>query len=683
MSQARGAARRQTQQIYELGQAGRKTGVILPDNGQRDENGLQPLDGLFSSPTKPDGSTPRAVERSIMGEQDMEIDQASSPGPSTIMRNRRSGASALPISRSPVRTSLGSPALKNPHLTSRPSPARPASRLRGYGDSATTTAPTVTASAANKDNPQTISRNLFAVPKAQHRPRPNGTSRSRRFFPESDEDEDDDDVLQPPAQGDIFDESMQMIEEFIPQSDAPQLPDDEEGQQEPTPRPTKRFNRSSGETPNKLEPLKPSSKSTATAANNRGPLKRLRQSEPEPQSESDENTEEQEEEESMSSPSIQAPVDLPPPNPPRRQASRSSQSVPPTKPPPTTASKPTSSASATKARVKPSPAQTLNRKARVSGRSKKTAMPKSSAATGSNASNNDDNDNDAGDKSLLEVQRGPPPPKRRGLMSVRTNDNITTTRSGRTSYAPLQFWKGERAEIATETFRDTNSKQAFVLAATKEIIRVEDDDPPASKRRRAARPAGRRAASAAAANISAKRVASGSGAGELLLNEPLEEWERDPGVVDGDVVLWTYEHEINPPGPDEEVGIITEQLAISGGAVETREIKDATFRYAKTMSLGFMGSGIVDLPPGSEKRPKNSRRMQLVFFVASGKVKVTIHDNEFRIGAGGQFFVPRGNYYSIVNDYDSPARIFFAQACEMEMQQYEEGEEAEEMPEDE
>ncbi|KAL5594035.1 uncharacterized protein BROUX77_007382 [Berkeleyomyces rouxiae] len=646
MSQPRGAARRQTQQIYELGQAGRKTGVILPDNGQRDENGLQPLDGLFSSPTKPDGSTPRAADRSAMGEQEMEIDQASSPGPSTVMRNRRSGASALPVSRSPVRTSLGSPALKNLRLSGRASGSL---RLR---TSDASPAASVPASAVNKGNPQAVSRNLFAVPKAHHMARPTAkptsSSQPRRFMPISDdeEEEDDDDVLQPPTQGDIFDESMQMIEEFIPQSDAPQPFDDiPEEEPDPTPpRPTKRPARPPSQPAKKPDPPKPAAR--------RSPLKRSRQVEDMYDSPPEEEEEEEEDPHGSASEG-ESPASLPPPRPPQRKTSRS---APPKTKPTATSSQP-SAAGPAKSRTKPTPAQTANRRARVASRPKKTAASQSSAAAAHATSDT----NEPADQSLLQVQRGPPPPKRRGLMSVHSNQTITTTRSGRSSYAPLQFWKGERTEVAAETFRDPTANQRFVLPATKQIIRVEDDEPlpPPAKRRRT-RPT---------ANTSAKRAAAATTAAlHAVRPEPLEPWERNPGVVDGEVLLWTPSHETDPPGPDEEFDAFTMPLAIAGAAVQTREIKDAGFRYAKTLSMGFMGTGIVDLPPGSEKKPKNSRRMQLVFFIVTGKVLVTVHDNEFRIGAGGQFFVPRGNYYSIVNDYDSPARVFFAQACEMEQQ---------------
>ena len=58
--------------------------------------------------------------------------------------------------------------------------------------------------------------------------------------------------------------------------------------------------------------------------------------------------------------------------------------------------------------------------------------------------------------------------------------------------------------------------------------------------------------------------------------------------------------------------------------------------------MPFMGAGVVDLPPGSEKRPKNSRKMHMVFFVHYGKVLVSVNEAQFRISAGGTWFVPRG-----------------------------------------
>jgi len=78
------------------------------------------------------------------------------------------------------------------------------------------------------------------------------------------------------------------------------------------------------------------------------------------------------------------------------------------------------------------------------------------------------------------------------------------------------------------------------------------------------------------------------------------------------------------------------------------------------MTLPFFGSGIVELPPEGFKRAKNSRKMQMVFFVHQGKVLVTVgppalenggaandaETNEFAISKGGVWVVPRGMFSS-------------------------------------
>jgi centromere protein C len=75
-----------------------------------------------------------------------------------------------------------------------------------------------------------------------------------------------------------------------------------------------------------------------------------------------------------------------------------------------------------------------------------------------------------------------------------------------------------------------------------------------------------------------------------------------------------------------------------------RDINGADFRFAKTLTLPFFGSGIVDLPPGGVKRVKNSRKMQMVFFVFYGRVTVDLGSpmQNFSIGKGGMWQVPRG-----------------------------------------
>lgn len=300
---------------------------------------------------------------------------------------------------------------------------------------------------------------------------------------------------------------------------------------------------------------------------------------------------------------------------------------------------------------------------------KKPAIPKQKRAKKQRVSTG------VGDTSLAEVPRGPPLPKSRGLIiSRRETPGGLTTRSGRTSYQPLQYWKNERVELEDDEVFD-DGKQHIRLPRIKEIVRYDEPEPEhkAASRRKAGRPA---------AGKKAKRRDYDSEEDEL------EPWEENADSISGEVVVWQPEHELNPPGPDEQIEVAEEQLAVSAGAIVTREIRNATFKFAKTLSTPFFGAGVVDLPPHSEKKPKNARKMHMAFFVFSGRVQVTVADTTFSIGKGGMWFVPRGkdtqhapksfntccahlanrvagNYYSIENGHDLPARIMFSQGCEV------------------
>lgn len=239
------------------------------------------------------------------------------------------------------------------------------------------------------------------------------------------------------------------------------------------------------------------------------------------------------------------------------------------------------------------------------------------------------------------VQRGPPLPRARGLVSLRREgtDEIRTTRSGRLSVKPLEYWKGERYEFDDEPEEVYGDKRHhFVFNRVKGIVRAEEPEPQPKPKRGRGRPTGRP-----------------KGRRSSIAEDPDEEpdeWEQDGGRVMGECVYWYPEYEGQPPDDEDRVHVVEEELAISSAAINLRDIKDATFKFAKTLTMPFFGAGVVDLPPGSEKHPKNSRKMQMVFFVHTGSVTVTIADvNTFRITKGGMWFVPRGlspyNYISI------------------------------------
>ena len=106
--------------------------------------------------------------------------------------------------------------------------------------------------------------------------------------------------------------------------------------------------------------------------------------------------------------------------------------------------------------------------------------------------------------------------------------------------------------------------------------------------------------------------------------------------------------------------LIDADIAYSFEAIDMRDIAGADFKFAKTLTLDFFGAGMVDLPPGCVKRMKNSRRMQMVFFVFYGRVTVNVGTppTKFSIGKGGQWQVPRGEPLPLEFDIQCVIRMF-------------------------
>ncbi|KAH7025453.1 Mif2/CENP-C like-domain-containing protein [Macrophomina phaseolina] len=214
------------------------------------------------------------------------------------------------------------------------------------------------------------------------------------------------------------------------------------------------------------------------------------------------------------------------------------------------------------------------------------------------------------------------------------DEGARTTRSGRISAKPLEFWRNERIEYAHD-------------GTKKEIIRAEDIQEPKRPTRRNTALRGR-----------PKQAESVIGEEDEGIDP--EDWEVNEGIIQGWVNGW-----------DEKQGIIVdpgsrnEDIAFSAAKIQTREVRGANFQYSKLLGLPYLGAGMVDLPPHGSKRSKNSRKMHMVFCVLTGKVNATVGETVFSISKGGVWMVPRGNFYSITNEMDVPARLFFAQGCEV------------------
>lgn len=83
-----GASRRTlaSEQVFTLGQQGRKTGVVLPDSGVRDENGIEPLKGIFDSPGKDNSSDDDDDDDENSDEADMDIENSKVASSERLLR---------------------------------------------------------------------------------------------------------------------------------------------------------------------------------------------------------------------------------------------------------------------------------------------------------------------------------------------------------------------------------------------------------------------------------------------------------------------------------------------------------------------------------------------------------------------------------------------------------------------
>ncbi|KAK1143824.1 mitotic fidelity of chromosome transmission- protein [Aspergillus melleus] len=222
-----------------------------------------------------------------------------------------------------------------------------------------------------------------------------------------------------------------------------------------------------------------------------------------------------------------------------------------------------------------------------------------------------------------------------------TDNSTTHTRSGRVSVRPLAYWRNERCVYGDG---EAAEGQRYPLSTIKEVIRTEE---PALEKRKAnnRRPSGK--------SKSKKKNHEEESDSE----EYVDTWEKNEGVLHGYVRKW--DPEVQTGTEDEEVV----DIAYAPSGIETRDVKGSKFRFAKLLSSPFLGSGIVELPPGGVKKPKNSKKMHMVFYVCNGRVQIDISGVQFSAGKGCVFQVPRGNYYSFANTHGKDARLFFTQGC--------------------
>ncbi|KAH9217183.1 kinetochore CENP-C fungal-like protein [Leptodontidium sp. 2 PMI_412] len=657
------AARRKgtdNQYIFDLGKRGRKTGITVPDDGFRDENGLEQMDHLFSSPEKPKELPARRIngnrkniDKTISSEADMDVDESTIPEPADVLTERKRTSTRLPPprSKSPIKTFLQSPARRNPSLGPVSSPIRgsiveprvatTSASVRRRLDFSNTSFDSNGDTVMTNGSPQ--KRATSELPARSAAKLTNGkllapfNHVSSDNIPTDQEDTGLEDIGLV-NEGDSF----QMVNGE--DGEAPEQEREESQELEPEPQPSKK---SKGKE-KAVEVSAPAAKrgrpkkTALEAVQEDGvdepeavlPKKRGRPSLDAPKS-SKRKTGRPKKAVEADVPEEQEPeAEAEPEERPKKRTRRSldvpeAEAVKQTGRPKKAAKD--ANIKEPKGKEKAGTEEPAKAKAKAPGRKPKLATI------------------EEGDSP--QVQRGPPMPRNnRGLFILRREtplegSGFQQTRSGRNSIKPVAYWKNERVEYSEDENEDGVGK--FLMPRIKEVVRAEEVYQP---KRKAAR-------SKSKAPKSKKQSAESESEEEDINMEP---WELEPGRIFGEVKNWDPE---DPSGSQQEE--VQEEIALSSAAIITRDIPHASFRFAKTLTLPFFGSGMVDLPAHSMKKSKNSRKMQMVFFVFYGRVQVTVNDNVFSIGKGGMWQVPRGNFYSIENDYDKPARIFFSQGCEV------------------
>lgn len=674
---------RENQYLFDVGVKGRKTGLTLPDTGIRDENGLEPMDHLFSSPEKPKAKSVQGVNGAnknangtLTSEEDMDVDDSTIPEPNAVLNERKQASMRLPPprSKSPIKTFLQSPARRNPSLGPN-SPSRPAPRASSVSTSVRRKLDFSNASFESIEENTVVQvsqkRAGSAQPKLSSANLVNGNgvkSLGPAFTGRNNEGVNGDDSTMDDGGFMNGDDSLQLVNEDSEiMAPPPDLDEDDEPVPEEEPEPeSKPSKKGKGKEkaveevtekvvkrgrPKKVAPVeveqeeeevlypeeeiveevRPKKRTRSSidgATSEAAKAPKAKSGRPKKAAQQEEQVAEEAEEQpakkkggkSKKVVQEEEPLEAPMPEAEEveeRPAKRSRRSLDGSVAP-KDAGKPK------KAAAKEAPS-----KAKPTGRKPKLAT--------------------IAEADSPAVQRGPPLPRtNKGLFILRRETPLEgtgfkQTRSGRNSIKPVAYWRNERIEYAEDEMQDGSAK--YLLPRIKEVVRTEEVHHPKTKRSRAKSKAPKSRATAEP---------------ESEEDDEIEPWEMEPGRIFGAIRTWDPE---DPTGV--EVDEIEEEVALSSAAIITRDIAGASFKFAKTLSYPFFGAGMVDLPPGSQKKPKNSRRMQMAFFVFYGRVKVTINDNEFRIGKGGMFQVPRGNFYSIENDYEKPARIFFSQGCEL------------------
>ncbi|KAG0278925.1 hypothetical protein BGZ95_002770 [Linnemannia exigua] len=237
-------------------------------------------------------------------------------------------------------------------------------------------------------------------------------------------------------------------------------------------------------------------------------------------------------------------------------------------------------------------------------------------------------------------------------------------RSTRTKVAPLEFWKNEKLvfEKAVDDGVAGQVIKAVLRAQTEEGEIIRRKKPTKAGRKRKYTPR----SEAGAPPTRRQRT-------DRDREEQEGTQEPDPGAFVDDS-MDEDQVELATKGVREEFkqsaetlvygsdDVVSRVVAESQSSIQFRNVQSGEYQFHRGLEdADTVVSGTMKIKPDGRKPVNSGSNTSMVFYVIKGLVQVKIHETQFVLSTGGRFLVPRGNTYSIVNLSTKESTLFFVQ----------------------
>lgn len=258
-------------------------------------------------------------------------------------------------------------------------------------------------------------------------------------------------------------------------------------------------------------------------------------------------------------------------------------------------------------------------------------------------------------------------------------------RSTRHRYAPLEYWRGERAiygrpslpsrpqrrpdsadadETIDENVFEEAPKKTYGVPVLREIIRY--SRPPGEGTFTGLRLPNKKPVNGETRGrppkrkMKRKKTAASDGDESDEEDEELDPTQPTRNPEDG------WDDETDPHGTvwdaDRQCEV-ERRIACPYSQVRAKPATNSSFSFEKVFGVDeYMASGILEIPVGGSKPTKPTKDNNYSFAIWQGGLDIRVHRTMFRLGPGGMFMVPKGNTYSIENCSQRKAVIWFTQA---------------------